>query len=82
MAEKRRKCENNSDVFCYICGKYTLQQKRGKITDFVKKAYCAYFSLETKINLGLLMWLTSLALNIYESGQMEKEKLDKLLVFL
>jgi len=33
-------------VFCYICGKYTLQQGRVKITEFVKKAYNAYIGVK------------------------------------
>ena len=37
MSTKRRKCEYNPDVFCYICGKYTLPKRRVKITEFVKK---------------------------------------------
>ena len=46
MAEKRRKCENNPDVFCYICGKYTLQHKRVQSAEFVEKAYYAYFGVK------------------------------------
>jgi len=42
-----------------------------KIAEFVKKLTTPTLaqSFETKINLGLLMWLASPALNIYESGQ-------------
>ena len=25
MSTKRRQCRNNSDVFCYICGEYTVR---------------------------------------------------------
>ena len=46
MAEKRRKCENNPDVFCYICGKYTFQHRHVKIAKFVEKAYYAYFGVK------------------------------------
>ena len=45
MATKRRKCENKPDVFCNICGKYTLPKRRVKITQFVRKAYLSYFGV-------------------------------------
>ena len=44
----RRSCVNDPNVFCYICGEYTLEQNRKLITDFVKQAYLAYF----KVKLG------------------------------
>nr|XP_033773149.1 mitochondrial import receptor subunit TOM5 homolog isoform X1 [Geotrypetes seraphini] len=34
-----RKCVNNPNVFCYICGNYTVLKQRTDIMDFVKKAY-------------------------------------------
>ena len=46
MSTKRRKCVNDPDVFCYICGKYALPKRRGKITDFVEKAYSSYFGVK------------------------------------
>ncbi|QQP31526.1 Uncharacterized protein FKW44_025149 [Caligus rogercresseyi] len=48
MASARRSCRNNPDVFCYICGEYTLSGDRKNITGFVKRAYMAYF----KVKLG------------------------------
>ena len=42
----RSKCLNNPDVFCYICGEYVPQKLRTNITDFVKKAYFAYFHVK------------------------------------
>ena len=46
MATKRRKCENNPDVFCYIYEKHNLPKRRVKITEFVKKAYLSYFGVK------------------------------------
>ena len=46
MATKRRKCENNPHVFCYICGKHTLPKSSVKITEFVKKAHLFYFGVK------------------------------------
>ena len=46
MATKRRKCENSPEVFCYICGKYTLPKRLVKITEFVIKAYLSYFGIK------------------------------------
>ena len=40
------KCIANPDVFCCINGKYSLQQRSVKITEFVKKAYYAYFGVK------------------------------------
>ena len=34
---------NSPDLFCYICGKFTLKHNRVNINDFVKKAYRSYF---------------------------------------
>lgn len=41
-----RKCVNNPNVFCYVCGNFTVLQQRSDITDFVKKAYHAYFKMK------------------------------------
>ena len=46
MAEKRRKFENDPDVFCYICGKYTFQHRHVKIAKFVERAYYTYFGVK------------------------------------
>ena len=44
----RRSCVNDPNVFCYICGEYTLEHNQKLITDFVKQACLAYF----KVKLG------------------------------
>ena len=41
----RRRCLNSPNVFCYICGEYTLQLNRKRINEFVKCAYLAYFKV-------------------------------------
>jgi len=41
----RRRCLNETNVFCYICGEYTSQHSRKTISDFVKRAYLAYFKV-------------------------------------
>ena len=41
----RRRCLNDPNVFCYICGEYTLQHNRKTISDFAKRAYLAYFKV-------------------------------------
>ena len=46
MASARRSCRNNPDVFCYICGEYTLSVDRKNITGFVKHTYQAYFEVK------------------------------------
>ncbi|XP_076365233.1 uncharacterized protein LOC143254256 [Tachypleus tridentatus] len=38
-----RQCRNSRDVFCYICGEYTLVHQRRSMTALVKKAYHLYF---------------------------------------
>lgn len=48
-SSSRRACFLSPDLFCYICGEYTLKEEHRKhITVFVKKAYFAYF----KVKLG------------------------------
>lgn len=41
----RRKCSNDPDIFCYICGSFTLKTQRRNITNFVKSVYLAYFKV-------------------------------------
>ena len=55
MISKRRKRCNDPNVFRYICGDYTVKEQRKPITDFVKRAYYAYFASnsEIRINPGL-----------------------------
>ena len=42
----RGKCLNDPDIFCYICGEFTLKDSRRNITEFAKKAYFAYFGVK------------------------------------
>lgn len=42
----RRNCVNHPDVFCYICGEYTFKESRKPISDFIKRAYLAYFGVQ------------------------------------
>ena len=44
----KRKCFNSPDIFCYICGFYTPKPQMQNITEFVNRAYHAYF----KVKLG------------------------------
>ena len=46
MASGRGKCIHDPDHFCYICGSFTPPKQRKNITDFVKKAYHAYFGIK------------------------------------
>ena len=41
----RRRCLNNPNAFCYICGEYTLQLNRKRISEFVKCAHLAFFKV-------------------------------------
>ena len=41
-----RNCRNHPDRFCYICGRVVLPDGQAKITEFVKKAYHAYFGIK------------------------------------
>ena len=43
MSNNRRKCKNNPNSFCYICGKYTPSTHRRNISSKVKIAYKCYF---------------------------------------
>ena len=46
ISPSRRKCKFDPNVFCYICGPFTVSKQRQEITDFVKKAYLAYFGVK------------------------------------
>lgn len=41
----RRSCVNHPDVFCYVCGEYTVKESRKTISEFVKRSYLAYFGV-------------------------------------
>jgi hypothetical protein len=45
----RRRCVNNPDCFCYVCGCYVIQRLKSNITSFVKK----HIMLILKLNLGI-----------------------------
>ena len=46
MESKLRRCANDPDMFCYICGEYILKNQRKSITDTVIRLYLAYFGIE------------------------------------
>ena len=41
-----KSCKNHPDCFCYICGECKTVDNRKSITDFVQKAYYAYFGIK------------------------------------
>ena len=41
----RRRCRNDPDVFCYICGSFITTKQSMSITYFVRKAYFGYFGM-------------------------------------
>ena len=43
MATSRTICLNDANVFCDICGEYKINEQGKPISDFVKRAYLAYF---------------------------------------
>ena len=45
MTSSNWRCINNPNVFCNICGEYTLTQNRRLINDNLKKLYFAYFGV-------------------------------------
>ena len=45
VTSKQRKCCNDPDIFCYICGCFTLSPQRRNINSFIKKIYLAYFGV-------------------------------------
>ena len=45
VTSKRRKCCNDPDIFCYICGCFTLPPQRRNINSFINKIYLAYFGV-------------------------------------
>lgn len=41
-----RGCLSNPNSYCYVCGEFVVKKQRKNITDFVKKAYYAYFGVK------------------------------------
>ena len=46
MASARRLCWNKHDVFCNICGEYTIAPHRKPVTSFITRAYHVYFGIK------------------------------------
>ena len=46
MSKESRKYALDSNVFYYICGRFTTPKERRKSTDFIQKAYHAYFGVK------------------------------------
>ena len=45
-----RKCKNDRNRFCNICGKVTMSDRQTTITEFVKKRYYDYFGIKLRQN--------------------------------
>lgn len=45
MMSSTRKCVNDPNGFCYMCGEYTLKNRRLNITTLTKQLYLAYFGV-------------------------------------
>ena len=46
MALARRSYRNKPDVFCYICGEYTIAPNTKPVTSFITRAYHTYFGIK------------------------------------
>jgi len=45
----RKRGLNEQNVFCYICGEYTLEQNRKAFNDFIRRAYFNDFKVMLEI---------------------------------
>ena len=45
VTSPKRQCLNETNIFCYICGEYTLKHNKKIMSDFVKRAYLACFQV-------------------------------------
>ena len=70
----QRKCQNDSDSFCYKRGSYMTTKQRRPITDFVKKAYLAYFEVKLgdQDKNGLATKFVVHVWQLYANGQRDK----------
>ena len=46
MSKERRKCKNEANMFCYICGDSMMKEQRRNITKFLRMVYKAYFGMK------------------------------------
>ena len=46
MALRSRSCKNHPDSFCYICSEFEINDERNRATEFIQKAYHAYFGVQ------------------------------------
>lgn len=45
-SSKRRKCCNDPNTFCYVCGSLMFASQKCNITTFIKRAYLGYFKMK------------------------------------
>ena len=55
MTSRSRSCKNHPDLFCYIYGQFQITDEINDLTEFIQKAYHAYFGVQLviKTNHGL-----------------------------
>ncbi|GBL88942.1 hypothetical protein AVEN_159030-1 [Araneus ventricosus] len=76
MSSSRRSCVDHLDVFCYICGEYTLK-KTEKLLVTLKKELILdtlVLGLVIRIKPGHRIRSVKLVQNIYDSELLGKEK--------
>lgn len=56
-----RTCVNSADIFCYICGEFTLKAQRNTLSDLIKRAYHCYFGFP--VNDKDKYWLPKICCN-------------------
>ena len=44
--QSERSCRNKPNVFCDICGEYTIGPNKKSVTSFISRAYHAYFGVK------------------------------------
>ena len=46
MVSRSISCKNHPDSFCYIYGEFKITDARNRVTEFIQKAYPAYFGAQ------------------------------------
>ena len=67
----RRSFVNDPNVFCYICGEYTLEHNQKLIIDFVKQAY---LGIKSTAKMQEYILITDVSLNTYSIFRAKKKQ--------
>ena len=82
MSKERRKCALDSNVFCYICVRFTTPKERRKITDFIQSLSCLRWCEIRRLKQAIDPSWSLCIMSVHPESMDKREKNISLLGFL